>query len=252
MFCTLALRSGRLLDANRQLGRLASSAKTIGLSVPAAVRGPDGLCAVLRELGVDGSSDAVVRVQVNAGVSGRGYARGDSESWELVELLPEPSTRTLTIAVLPESESILSPLPAVKSCSALPHVLCASAAARLGVAEAVRTTRGALLEASASNLFWAGDRTLFTPSAELPLYPGATREVVIEVAREAGWKVEEGRFDAQSLKAARAAFLTNATRGVEPVAFVDGVAVAWPEELAALRSSVERHRDERGIPVAVP
>jgi len=251
VFCTLIIRHGRLLDADAQIENLTASARAIGISVPGPVRSPRSLCAVLRRLGTGASTEAVVRVQVTAGASGRGYARGSAaDAWELVELLPVPPSRSVSVAVLSEAESHVSPLPAVKSCNALPHVLCATAAARLGVDEAIRTSGGVLLEGCSANLFWAADGTLFTPAAELPIYPGATRAVVREVALGAGWRVDEGAFPARSLGAARGAFLTNAVRGVEPIAAIDGRSVEWPGELETLRTLVERHREANGRPVA--
>jgi branched-subunit amino acid aminotransferase/4-amino-4-deoxychorismate lyase len=208
--------------------------------------------AVLSQLGAGPRTNAVARIQVSAGAGGRGYARGAAEPWELVELLPRPGSRSLTATVLPEEESHVSPLPAVKVCSALPHVLCAAAAVRRGATEGIRTRGGAVLEASAANLFWFADGALWTPSTGLPIYPGVTRAVTIEVARGLGWRVEEGTFDPDELRAGRGAFLTNAVRGVEPLAALDGTDCSWPEELERLREAVERHRDVNGLAIDGP
>jgi branched-chain amino acid aminotransferase/4-amino-4-deoxychorismate lyase len=252
VFCSVAVRRGRLLDAPAQISRLMASATAIGIEVPETVRTPGAVCAVLSRLGAGPGTNAVARIQVSAGSGGRGYARDTAEAWELVELLPAPGRRELTVAVLREAESHLSPLPAVKSCSALPHVLFAAAATRLGVAEGIRTNDGALLEASAANLFWSAGGVLHTPSTDLPLYPGVTRAVTIEVARELGWRVDEGAFAPEALRTGGAVFLTNAARGVEPVAALDGAARPWPEELEALREAVERHRDLNGLAIDAP
>ena len=249
VFCTLAIRNGRLLDASAQISRLTESAGAIGLQLPAPVRSLGAVSAVLSQLGVGPTTNAVARIQVSAGTGGRGYARGAAEPWELIELLPCPRPRDLTVAVLPESESCLSPLPAVKACSALPHVLCAAAADRRGVTEGIRTKGGVLLEAAAANVFWFAGGALRTPSTELPIYPGVTRAVTIDVARGLGWRVEEGVFAPDGLRASRGAFLTNAVRGVEPLAALDGTQCPWPEELERLRQAVERHRNVNGLAI---
>ncbi|MGB5527720.1 MAG: aminotransferase class IV [Gemmatimonadota bacterium] len=249
VFATMALERGRLLDAAAHADRLVRSADAIGLSVPEAVRSPGRLCEILALLGASGSADGVVRVQVSAESGGRGYGRAGDASWELVEIHPLPAPRVLTVAVLEPVDAPVPALPSVKSCSALAHVLCARAAARRGVAEAVRVAGGHVLEASASNLFWIHDGALCTPSSSLPLYPGVTRSVVLDVARGAGWEIREGEFDRAALARAGSAFLTNAVRGVEPVAELEGSPLEWPPELEALRESVQAARIEGGLPV---
>ena len=250
VFATLALRRGRLLDAEAHLERLNASCVVIGLAAPEAVGSPAGLLQVLERIGVGECTDGVVRVQVSAGPGGRGYGRGGPAAWELVEVLPLPTPRNLTVAVLAPADAPIPSLPGVKSCSALAHVLCAEAARRRECAEAVRTAEGLVLEAAASNVFWEEDGELYTPSTSLPLYPGITRSIVIEAARQSGWTVHEGEFAPADLRRSAAAFLTNAVRGLEPIARLDGAAMEWPSRIEALRSLVESGRIEGGLPVA--
>ena len=249
VFATLALERGRLLDAAAHVERLIASADAMGLCVPEAVRSPGRLCQILALLGANGSTDGVVRIQISAESGGRGYRRTGDRSWELVEIHPLPAPRVLTVAILEPADAPVPALPSVKSCSAVAHVLCARAAAGRGVVEAVRTVGEYVLEASASNLFWIHDGVLCTPSASLPLYPGVTRSVVLDVARSAGWEIHEGEFDRVSLAQAGGAFLTNAVRGVEPVAVLDGSTLEWPPDLEALRESVQAARIEGGLPL---
>ena len=249
VFATLALERGHLLDAAAHVERLIASADAMGLSVPESVSTPARLCEILALLGVSGATDGVVRVQVSAASDGRGYSRSADDSWELVEVHPAPAARVLTVGILEPGDAPVPALPAVKSCSAVAHVLCARAAAGRGVVEAVRTVGKNVLEASAANLFWIHDGVLCTPSASLPLYPGITRSVVLDVARDAGWEIREGEFDRAALARADSAFLTNAVRGVEPVAVLEGSPLEWPPELEALRESVHAARIEDGLPV---
>lgn len=249
VFATLTLRHGCLLDADGHVEKLKASAGAIGLTVPESVSSPDRLREVLRLLGADETTDGVVRVQLSAGPGGRGYRRGEGAAWELVELHPPPGPRILTVAVLSAEEAPVPSLPAVKSCSSLAHILCAAAAERRGVAEAVRTAGGHVLEASASNLFWEEEGELFTPSATLPLYPGVTRSIVIEAARRSGWTVHVGEYSRSALERAGAAFLTNAVRGVEPIAELEGARLDWSPELEALRATVETARADAGLPI---
>ncbi len=253
VFTTVSLSRGRLLDAALHMKRLHRSAAAIGLSVPDSVDSVSGLARILASMGVDGSTDGVVRIQLSAGAGGRGYGRDRSaDAWELVEVLAPPGARSLTVVILAEEEAPVPALPHVKSCSSLAHVMCAMAADRRGVTEAVRTGGGHLLEAAAANLFWLADGELFTPSETLPIYPGVTRSVVLETARELGWTVHEGEFGGAGLAGAAGAFLVNAARGVEAIAELDGSRLDWPEELEALREAVDEARVRGSTHVAGP
>ncbi len=253
VFTTLSLSRGRLLDAALHMKRLRRSAAAIGLSVPDSVDTASSLARILASMGVDGSTDGVVRIQLSAGAGGRGYGRDRStDAWELVEVHAPAGERRLTVAILAEEEAPVPALPHVKSCSSLAHVMCAMAADRRGVVEAVRTTGNCLLEAAAANLFWLADGELFTPSATLPIYPGVTRSVVLETARGLGWTVHEGEFGATGLTGAAGAFLVNAARGVEAIAELDGSPLEWPEKLEVLREAIDEARVRGSTPVAGP
>ncbi len=240
VFVTLTCDNGVLLDARAQLARLAAACERVGLPVPAATASVAALVEVLRTLGADGRHDFVARVQVSADSSGRGYGRAsDGGSWELIELAGPPPSRTCRVAVAgPKLNLPVPALPDVKSCSALAHVVAAREAARLGVDELIRTVDGLVTEATAANVFWSAGDILRTPTSSLPFYSGVTRAVVIEAARNLGFVVEEGEYSAASVAAADGVFLTNATRGVEIVAELDGESVGWPASMARFAEAV--------------
>jgi len=80
---------------------------------------------------------------------------------------------------------------------------------------------GAVVEGATSNVFLVRDGTLHTPDADGPLLPGATRTVVLDLAREAGIPVETGRYTPADCRAAEELFVTNTTWEVRPVARLD-------------------------------
>jgi len=84
---------------------------------------------------------------------------------------------------------------------------------------------GAVLEASRANVFAVRGDALHTPPADGRILPGIARAAAIEVARERGIEVTEGRLTLADLRLADEAFLTGSVRGVEPVDSVDGVAL---------------------------
>ena len=185
LFATLRIDAGWLLDAERHAARLLAGADGIGLEPPAGwLDEPqivERLLAAAVDLGAGPGTDGVLRCQWSAVDRGRGYGRsGDSVA--LVELSEVPADRELGARVL---ESDVVPRPSIahiKTCSALPHVIAARLAARLGVEEVLRVYDGWLAEGISANLFFERDGRLFTPSPELPLYPGTVRRRVIEQA----------------------------------------------------------------------
>lgn len=254
LFATLLARDGRLLDATAHLVRLAAGCRRLGLQLPPELDGPDSLREVIRAM-APAEGDFVLRIQVSAGTGARGYGRAGAGdlSWALVETAPVPEPRSLRLALPRHDDALpLPPLPDVKTCSALPHVLAAALAAERDADEILRTDGGIVLEAASANLFWVDGDVLCTPDANLPLYPGVTREVVLRTARELGMSVREPRVTVGVLKRAAALFLTNATRGIEPVVRLDGRKRGWPDSMEELRSAVEAERLAGALPLWDP
>lgn len=75
-------------------------------------------------------------------------------------------------------------------------------------------TNDDLTEATSSNIFWARGKDLFTPAAESGLLPGITREIIIEIAKNLGYKINARKFDLSYLLNSDFAFLTNSLIGM--------------------------------------
>lgn len=79
-----------------------------------------------------------------------------------------------------------------------------------------------LAEGIVSNLFFVRNKVLYTPSVETGILPGITREMVLELAQTAGYKVEEGIYHWEQLQAADEIFLTNSVQELVPVTSLYG------------------------------
>ncbi|QSG08437.1 aminotransferase class IV [Halapricum desulfuricans] len=86
----------------------------------------------------------------------------------------------------------------------------------------MRDPDGRVVEGATSNLFFVDGGVLKTPSTDLPLLPGVTRSIVLQLADEEGVPIEEGHYSVQAVRAADEAFLTNTTWEIRPVAALDG------------------------------
>jgi len=82
-------------------------------------------------------------------------------------------------------------------------------------------TDGHVTEGATSNVFFVADGRLRTPATSLPLLPGVTRSVVLDLAAAEGLPVETGRYRLRDLRGAEEVFLTNSTWEVRPVTRVD-------------------------------
>ena len=89
----------------------------------------------------------------------------------------------------------------------------------------MRDLNGDVVEGATSNLFFVTENGLRTPAEGMDLLPGVTRSVVLDLAREEGLPVEEGRYSVDAVRQADEAFLTNSTWEIRPVASVDGIEV---------------------------
>jgi branched-chain amino acid aminotransferase len=87
----------------------------------------------------------------------------------------------------------------------------------------VLDSEGLVAEGATSNVFFVSDEALCTPSLDGPVLPGVTRDVVIDLAREEGIPVREGRFTPDDVRNAAEVFVTNTTWELRPVATVDGI-----------------------------
>jgi branched-chain amino acid aminotransferase len=88
----------------------------------------------------------------------------------------------------------------------------------------LRDLGGWLTEGPGFNLFAHVDGRWLTPAAGT--LQGITRRSVIELIREAGGRVDEGRLSAEELRRAGEVLVTSTAGGVIPVTSVDGAPVA--------------------------
>ena len=113
--------------------------------------------------------------------------------------------------------------PRVKSLNYLNHILAKVEATNAGADDAIMLdSAGHIAEATGMNLFvWKRD-VLHTPPPYAGLLRGVTRDVVMELASEAGYRVVETMLNRYDLYTADEAFLTGTAAEVAPIRMVDG------------------------------
>jgi 4-amino-4-deoxychorismate lyase len=223
-FETMRVYRGRPFRLGAHLVRLAHSAASLDLTVPAGLEELAG-----RALDEARAGDAVLRIICTRGTETDLIPTTFAIVTEVPAEYEEQRRRGLRVALLTMAVDPLirtaSPwlLPGVKTTSYAVNMAAQRAAHSAGADDAVFIGLGGeLLEAPTSNLWWRAGRTLYTPSLELGILAGVTRAAVLQLAPPNGYRVVEGVFTREDLGEAEEAFLSSSTREVMPVVTVDG------------------------------
>ena len=206
LFETIRVRDGRIPFLERHIARLARSLGELGLPKPS-----QDVAALVRPFADTG--DAVLRVEVRDG-------RASVTVRELPRLEP-PAVITASEPHQPYPHKTTE-----RDCFA-------DAGREAEVAEAddalLLTHEGWVAEGTVWTVFWWGRDGLRTPALDLGILPGIARARVLELVK----RVEQGRYPEQALRG-KSLFLTNAVRGIVPIASLDGVPVPADARTAEL------------------
>ncbi len=110
----------------------------------------------------------------------------------------------------------------LKTLQLLPCVLGQEAAKRAGETDAILVRDGIALEGTHNNVFFVFGETIRTHPTSNQILPGITRELVLEVARDRGYRVEERPTPVEELPQASECFFTGTTTEVRPTVRIDG------------------------------
>ncbi len=114
-------------------------------------------------------------------------------------------------------------------------IVATTEATKRGFDEAILLDDGGYVaQASSNNLFIEKDATLFTPALG-SVFPGITRQTVLDIARALNIDVVEQRISPEQMKAADSAFLTGTATGIVGIAAVDDTVFpeTWSDTLGA-------------------
>jgi 4-amino-4-deoxychorismate lyase len=207
VFETARVYGGRPFLLDRHLARFAVSAERLRLTPPDAEE-----CARLAGLvvGACGEGDLALRL----------YWTGVTLVATAAPIDPELETlraRGLRLATVPWSTGALA---SAKSMSYAENMAAQDTAIAAGADDALLiASDGTVLEAPTANIWWREGDQLVTPSLDLPILPGVTRGLMLEIADR---ETIEGVFPLARLLDAEEVFVSASIREVMPVASVDG------------------------------
>lgn len=245
VFETLKVVRGTPFAARRHLDRLRRSGRALGLAVPGDGALRRAMADVVAAGGLDGAGGGKLRVMVTGGPGPLGTARGESPPTVVVAGGPlAPARPVASVALVPWPRNERGALAGLKTTSYAENVRALAAAVEAGADEALfANLAGNACEGTGSNLVVALEGRLLTPPLSAGCLAGVTREILLERA-----PVEEGDVPIGALGAVTEAFLASTTRGVQPVALLDGRPLPAPGPLtapvAALFRSIEEREDD--------
>lgn len=248
VFETLRTYSGQTLFLQKHLERLLSGCEILGIA-PNEQLDLTQLKKYLHQLLQKNSlldRDGIVRIQVWRNGK-RGYQPDQEASTHLsitVSSCPDvfsyPKLATVSTRRIP-SNSLPS---SAKFTNGINYILAAREAVQKGADDALmQTIRGWVSETTIANVFWAKDRTIFTPSVDCDLIPGITRNILLGIIDNLDLKVEQGQFELNQILDADSVWICNSIREVLPVKQLNDYSFNTDNEL--LRSLQKHFLDFR-------
>jgi len=229
---TIRSYGSRIFMRDHHLSRLQRSADAIGLTIPIPLSEWPHLLREamnLNQLGTE-QADAYLRITVSRGAGEIGLDPALCPTPTVVIMakpLHPPAAelyqRGVSLVVAQTRRNLPSALsPQIKATNFLNNILAKREAIAAQVFDALFLNwEGHLTECTVSNLFFATQDRLCTPSVECGLLDGITRAILLQIAGELKIPVHEGRFTPEELLHADECFLTNTSMEVMPVVFIN-------------------------------
>jgi branched-chain amino acid aminotransferase len=229
VFEGIRIYGGKVFRLAEHMERLYDSAHAIWMTVPI----PREEMAAVTEEAVrrSGITEGYIRHIVTRGVGDLGL---DPRKClrpsiiiivDTIKLWPEEVYETGLKVVtagtpIPQREALS---PRVKSLNYLAHILAKIEGVQAGADEVLMLdSSGSVAEGSGQNIFVVKHGKLSTPAAYAGILKGVTRDVVIEIARGAGYEVHETMLNRYDVYTADEAFFTGTAAEVVAIKQVDG------------------------------
>ena len=223
---TRAIR-GKLANEEGHWLRLERGMRELRIGGP-EVLSRDGLREISERLLVENGladGDAAVYAQLTRGVAPR------------LHVFPENTPPTVFISAAPFSSPLelrrkgtaAITLPDIrwarcdlKTINLLPNVVAKQRAKEAGAFEAILVRDGAITEGASTNVFGVIDGELRTYPKCNYILPGVTRDVLIELARQLDFPINETPIFADEVDRLEELFLSGTTTEVQPIITLDG------------------------------
>lgn len=228
VFEGIRIYSSRVFRLKEHIDRLYDSARSIALDIPMS---RDEMTAAVEEtVAAAKKVDGYIRLVVTRGVGNLGLDPRKCEPNIIIivddiTLYPkefyENGLDIITAATIRSHPAAVSPR--VKSLNYLNNILAKIEAIRAGCFEAIMLNHlGEVAECTGDNLFIVKNGVIRTPPINAGILEGVTRSVVIELAKKAGYELQEMTLVRHDVFSADELFLTGSAAEIIPVVRCDG------------------------------
>lgn len=241
VFETLRAIDGRILFSDRHQARFRHGIRALGMQEDAVGAYHDAIDALL-DAGQGLGPDLSLRIQASTGdwvdVT---HGTGLRVTGSCRPTAPYPFTQ-VHLATSDIRLQRNSPLAGVKSLSFLPYIAARRQAKSQGADDALLCNdAGRIAEASTSNIMAFVDGRVCAPGVKEGALGGVTRDIVLEIVHGMGLEVQR-RLEVDELRRAHAAWCTNTTGGIVPIAAVDGHPIAQDALVETLQDALDARR----------
>ena len=229
VFEGIRVYGGKIFRLREHLERLYDSAKAIWLTIPMSM---EEMAKITEEtVARSGMAEAYIRPIVTRGVGDLGLDPRKCARpsviiiVDTIKLFPEEVYETGLKVVtagtpIPQREALS---PRVKSLNYLAHILAKIEGVQAGADDALMLdSSGSVAEGSGQNIFVVKHGRIRTPPPFAGILKGVTRDVVIELASQAGYDVAETMLNRYDVYTADEAFFTGTATEVIAIRQVDG------------------------------
>lgn len=254
VFEGMRVYGGKTFKLPEHVDRLYDSAKAILLEIP--MTRAEMIAATEEGVKRSGLTEAYLRHVVTRGVGDLGLDPRKCPRasvviiFDTIKLWPnelyERGLNVITAGTpIPQRESLS---PRVKSLNYLCHILAKIEGTTSGADEVIMLdSAGHVAEASGMNLFLLKKDVLYTPATWTGILKGVTRDVVIEIATEAGHRVVETVVNRYDLYTADEAFFTGTAAEIAPIRSVDGRVIGEGKRGPVTQDLQARFREYVGV-----
>ncbi len=229
VFEGIRVYGGRIFRLEEHLDRLYDSAQAIWLNV--ALPKAEMIAITEEAVRRSGLAEAYIRHIITRGVGDLGLDPRKCPRATVIIIVDtialwpqqvyETGLRVMTAGTpIPHREALS---PRVKSLNYLPHIMAKSEGIVAGMDDVLMLdSAGYVAEASGCNIFVVKGRSIRTPPAYAGILKGVTRDLVIDLAREAGYEMSEELLNRYDVYTADEVFFTGTAAEVVGIREVDG------------------------------
>ena len=225
--------NGNIFKLSEHIDRLYDSAKAISMEIQ--LTRDELKDAVINTLKANNLKDSYIRLIVTRGVGKLGLNPFLCEESQVIIItdfiqlyskeLYEKGLDAIIVPTIRNHSDALNPN--VKSLNYLNNILAKIECINAGATEGIMLNKdGYVAEGTGDNIFIVKDNGIITPPTTAGILIGITRNVVIELANEAGTTVKEEQLTRDDLYNADECFLTGTAAEIIPVVNLDGRKIA--------------------------